>query len=184
MNLTARRRGRSGITEAPGCGHRTSETSTKRGTPPITRHRGIDQRRDQQPDRADRGQREDDHLEKSKGTCPTLFGTANDGGLESAVEYGNMTRLARFGERCGGEPVLAGGLIGARRSWSAQREGTRPAGGAGERGMRSAFFRGLLFVVVFELGHMSGDIVRRGPAHHQVAPHFWRAFRRLAARPE
>ena len=68
--------------------------------------------------------------------------------------------------------------------WSAQSEGTRPAVGAGEQRRRSAFFRGLLFVVAFERGHVSGDIVRRGPAHHQGAPHFWRAFRRLAARPE
>ena len=50
--------------------------------------------------------------------------------------------------------------------------------------MRSAFFRGLLFVVAFELGHVSGDIVRRGPAPHQVAQHFVRALRRLASRPE
>ena len=71
-----------------------------------------------------------------------------------------MTRLARFGERSGGGEVQSGGLGGARRSWSAQREGTRPAVGAGERGMRSAFFRGLLFAVVFELGHVSGEIGR------------------------
>ena len=56
--------------------------------------------------------------------------------------------------------------------------------GAGEPGKRSAFFRSLLFVVVFELGHVSGDIVRRRPAHQQVAQHLVRAFRRLAARPE
>ena len=95
-----------------------------------------------------------------------------------------MTRLARLGERSGGGEVPSGGLGGARRSWSAQREGTRPAAGAGERGMRSVFFRGLLFVVAFELGHVSGDIVRRRPAHHQVTQHFVRALRRLAARPE
>ena len=93
-------------------------------------------------------------------------------------------RFARFGDRCGGGEVQPGGLGGSRMLRSAQREGTRAAVGAGERRMRSAVFRSLLFVVVFELGHVSGDIVRRRPAHHQVAPHFLCAFRRLAARPE
>ena len=93
-------------------------------------------------------------------------------------------RFARFGDRCGGGEVQSGGLGGSRMLRSAQREGTRPAVVAGERGLRSAFFRGLLFVVVFELDHVRGGIVRRGPAHQQVAQHFLCALRRLAARPE
>ena len=52
-------------------------------------------------------------------------------------------------------------------------------GGCRRAGEAISFFRGLLFVAAFELGHVSGDVIGRGPALHQVAEHF-----SCAVRPE
>ena len=42
----------------------------------------------------------------------------------------------------------------------------------------------LLLVVELELCHMGFNVIGCRPTHHQIAMHFLRSFRRLAAGPE